>query len=177
MIFSPCESRGAVPHATNADSHDHPGRIFVTSGLAGQPKAASQPPEKSTAKPSGEVMDDSYETPPPRTTVPGDACQAGPRAGDSRRHRAGLLRRGGNQCHGIECISEADWLAHESAAYFDFSAEFRDSCDDLVHHSQAKNVKALVQDYGTLTTTCVACHEYLCKERQTKDMPGRVSSR
>ena len=71
----------------------------------------------------------------------------------------------------------ADWLAHESAAYFDFSAEFRDSCDDLVHHSQAKNVKALVQDYGTLTTTCVACHEYLRKERQTKDMPGRVSLR
>jgi hypothetical protein len=71
----------------------------------------------------------------------------------------------------------SDSLGQESAAYFDLSAKFRSVCDDLITHARAKNLQAAVADYSTLTHSCIACHTYLREQRQSKDLPGRVSMR
>ncbi len=68
-----------------------------------------------------------------------------------------------------------EWLTQDSPAYFAFSSEFRKVCDDLYSHAQTKNLQAVASDYAHLTNSCVACHEYLRREREVKDIPGRIS--
>jgi hypothetical protein len=76
----------------------------------------------------------------------------------------------------VNVISRSsDWLAHESVEYFAFSMDFREICGNLREHAQAKNMPAVLSDDADLTTSCVSCHEYLRRQRETKDMPGRVS--
>lgn len=78
----------------------------------------------------------------------------------------------------LKYISQsADWLTHDTESYYTFSTRFREVCDELINHSRQKNIAALSTDYGNLTNTCIACHDYLRKERLTKDIPGKVTLR
>jgi hypothetical protein len=124
-------------------------------------------------------MDDGFEVPPPRDTVP-----AVMRA--KLFHAQAVLEaivlaqyaQAESNAMALKRISQSgDWLAHESAAYFEFSAEFRNVCDDLVNHSRMQDLRAMGDDYANLTQSCVACHDFLRMERQSKDMPGRRSER
>ncbi len=124
-----------------------------------------------------ERMDDQYEVPPPRDTVPKvmQAKLAHAQAILEGLALADYSQIGGN-ASALKSISrEAEWLAHESVEYFELSADFREVCDKLVLHSRAHNMQAMVDDYAILTNSCVACHDYLRMQRQTKDLPGRVS--
>ncbi|MCI0675845.1 MAG: hypothetical protein L0Y42_08740 [Phycisphaerales bacterium] len=124
-----------------------------------------------------EPMDDQYEVPPPRDTVP-EVMQA--KLANAQAVLEGLALADYAQIEtnalALKRISQGgDWLVQDSATYFDFSSEFRDICNDLANHSRAQNMQALTSDYANLVNSCVACHDYLRKERQTKDMPGRIS--
>ena len=124
-----------------------------------------------------EIMDDQYETSPPRETV-SDVMQA--KLAHTQAVLEGLALADYEQvetnARALKRISQGgDWLAQESETYFEFSAEFRKTCDDLINHSRAQSMQAIVADYTNLTHSCVACHDYLRMERQTKDLPGRVS--
>jgi hypothetical protein len=124
-----------------------------------------------------ERMDDQYEVPPPRDTVP-KVMQA--KLAHAQAILEGLALADYSQIEvnasTLKSISrEAQWLAHDSVEYFELSADFREVCDNLVLHARARNMQATVDDYAALTNSCVACHDYLRRRRQTKDMPGRVS--
>ncbi len=124
-----------------------------------------------------EPGDDQYEVPVPRDSV-SKVMQA--KLAHAQAVLEGLALSDFNQIEGnakaLKRISEGgDWLKQESAAYFEFSAEFRRVCDDLVSHAGARNLHAVAADYSRLTNSCVSCHSYLRMERQTKDMPGRIS--
>jgi len=124
-----------------------------------------------------EQMDDQYEAPPPRDTVPkvmqaklahAQAVLEGIALADYAQIETNALA--------LKRISQGgDWLVQESPSYFNYSAEFRSVCDDLANHARAKDLQALASDYANLTNSCVACHSYLRAERPFKDMPGRVS--
>ena len=126
-----------------------------------------------------ERMDDQFETPPPRDTVP-KVMQA--KLAHAQAVLEGLALADFAQIESnamaLKRISQGgDWLVQDSATYFDFSTEFRGICDDLVNHAHSQNMQAISTDYANLVNSCVACHSYLRMERQTKDMPGRVSIR
>ena len=134
-------------------------------------------PKRSAGASGQEMTDDSYEAPPPRRTVPA-AMQA--KLAHAQAVLEGLVMADYGQVESnaldLRQISErADWLAHDTESYYAFSRKFRTVCDDLVNHSRLKDINALAADYGALTNTCVACHDYLRKERLTKDMPGKVT--
>jgi hypothetical protein len=144
------------------------------------PKSAKlDEPSQSGAGVSKEAMDDQYEAPPPRDTLSkvmraklahAQAILEGLALSDYAMIESNALA--------IKRISQGgDWLVQDSATYFDFSAEFRNTCDDLVNHARAQNMQAMVSDYANLANSCVACHDYLRMERQTKDMSGRMSLR
>jgi hypothetical protein len=136
---------------------------------------ASDPPR--AAEPPREIMDDQYEVPPPRDTMSkvmaaklanAQAILEGVALADYSQIETNALA--------LKRISQGgDWLVHDSATYYDFSTEFRGICDDIVNHARAQNLEAVAGDYANLANSCVACHGYLRMERQTKDMPGRVS--
>ena len=145
---------------------------------ANQPKSQSDRSSSNTVpRPAETMIDDQYEVPPPRDSVPAvmqaklahaQAILEGIALADYALIESNALA--------IKRISQGgDWLVQDSATYFDFSAEFRGICDDLVNHARAQNLQAMAADYANLTSSCVACHGYLRQERQTKDMPGRVS--
>ena len=123
------------------------------------------------------TMNDQYEAPPPRDTVPkvmhaklahAQAVLEGIALADYAQIESNAMA--------LKRISQGgDWLVHESATYFDFSTEFRGVCDDLVTHAHAQNLQAVAADYGNLANSCVACHSYLRMEKQHQDLPGRVS--
>lgn len=127
--------------------------------------------------PALEPMDDAYETPPPRGTVSEvmraklSATQAileGLTMGDLAQVEVNAVA--------LKGISESgEWMTQDSPAYFAFSARFREVCDDMVAHARTRNLSALAGDYAHLTSSCVACHEYLRHEREVKDLPGRIS--
>ena len=133
----------------------------------------------STATPAAEMMDDQFEVPPPRDTVP-EVMHAKLAHAQAVLEAIALANysQAESNALALKRISQGgDWLVQDSATYFDFSVEFRNICDDLVNHSRSQNIQALVADYANLTNSCVACHDYLRMERQTKDMPGRISMR
>jgi hypothetical protein len=68
-------------------------------------------------------------------------------------------------------------MVHDTFAYIEYSAKFRDVCDRMIDHARSEDLRALAADYARLTDTCFACHHYLRMERQTKDMPGQISMR
>jgi hypothetical protein len=134
-------------------------------------------PTQSGAIPTMEVMDEHFESPPPRDTV-SKVMHA------KLAHAQAILEAmaladyamAESNTRALKRISQGgDWLVQDSATYFDFSEEFRRVCDDLINHSRAQNLQAMADDYANLTNSCVACHDYLRIERQSKDMPGRVS--
>jgi hypothetical protein len=127
--------------------------------------------------PAKERMDDQYEVPLPRDTVP-KVMQA--KLAHAQAVLEGVVLADFAQIEtnalALKQISRGgDWLVQESAAYFEFSAGFRAVCDDLVTHARGQDLQAAAADYAKLATTCVACHGYLRSERQSKDIPGRVS--
>jgi len=124
-----------------------------------------------------EPMDDQYEAPPPRDTVP-KVMQA--KLAHAQAVLEGLALADCDQVQSnamaLKTISQGgDWLVQESAAYFELSSQFRSACDDLINHAHSRDLNAVARDYGSLVNSCVACHSYLRRERQTKDMPGRIS--
>jgi hypothetical protein len=122
-------------------------------------------------------MDGDDESPPPRDTI-SKVMQA------KLAHAQAILEglafadyaRIETNATALKRISrDGDWLVHESVEYLEFSTEFREICDDFVRHARAENMELLVGDYSALTNSCIGCHGYLRRVRQTKDMPGRVS--
>jgi len=124
-----------------------------------------------------EQMDDQYEVPPRRDTVP-KVMQAKLAHAQAVLEGIALADYAQIETNALDLkrISlGGDWLVQESASYFSFSAEFRNICDDLANHARVQNLEAATADYAKLANSCVACHSYLRSERQTKDMPGRIS--
>lgn len=124
-----------------------------------------------------ERMDDQYEVSPPRDTVP-KVMQAKLAHAQAVLEGIALADYAQIETNALDLkrISQGgDWLVQESATYFAFSAEFRAICDDLANHARAQNLQAATADYANLANSCVACHSYLRSERQTRDMPGRIS--
>jgi hypothetical protein len=76
-----------------------------------------------------------------------------------------------------EISQSADWLAQDSAMYFEFSQRFRTVTKALSTHARANDLAAASNDYADLVHSCVACHSYMRKERMTKDMPGKITMR
>jgi hypothetical protein len=151
--------------------------LSCSSARKSKPAAGTDQPSEPRAHTHGEIIDDTFETPPPRTTVSAvmEAKLAHAQAVLEAISLADYAMVESNAM-ALKRISQGgDWLVHDSATYFEFSAEFRSACDDLIHHAQAQNVPAMTQAYANLTNTCVACHSYLRNERQTNDLPGRVS--
>jgi hypothetical protein len=124
-------------------------------------------------------MDDQFEVPPPRDTVPAvmRAKLAHAQATLEGIALANFPQVESNALALKEISQGAEWLVHDTLTYFEYSGKFRNVCDDLVAHARAQNLRAMAADYANLTSTCFACHDYLRMERQTKDMPARVSMR
>jgi hypothetical protein len=125
------------------------------------------------------MKDDRYESPQPRNTI-SEVMQA--KLAHAQAVLEGLALSDYTQVESnalaLKRISQgAEWLAHESAAYFQYSDEFRGICDDLASHARGKNLPALSTDYSRLTNSCVACHAYLRSQRPSEQVPGRVSKR
>lgn len=81
-----------------------------------------------------------------------------------------------NSAQALRATSQQSaWLVNDSAAYLAMSARFREICDDLTSDAKAHELEAAADDYAVLTHACVSCHTYLRRERETRDMPGRVS--
>ena len=124
-----------------------------------------------------EVMADDFESPPPHTTVSevmraklahAQAILEGLALNDTAQVEANAVA--------LKRISQGgDWLVQDTESYFALSSEFRAVCDDLVAHATTQNVGALSRDYTNLVNSCVACHDYLRRERAVKDLPGRIS--
>ena len=154
--------------------------LSVAAGVAAVSCASSHSAKTSqTGSNTGdkEHFDEQFETPPPRDSVP-EVMQA--KLAHSQAVLEGLVLADFAQVEtnamALQRISEgSDWLVHDSATYFEFSAEFRRVCDDMINHARARDVRAAARDYANLTNSCVACHEFLRAERQSKDMPGRMS--
>jgi hypothetical protein len=126
-----------------------------------------------------EPMDEQFEAPSPRDTVP-EVMQA--KLAHAQAVLEGIVQANYVQIEGnaaaLKRISQGgDWLVQESPAYFAFSSEFRNICDDLVNHARGQNLQAVAVDYVNLTNSCLACHSFLRRERQTKDIHGRISMR
>ena len=122
---------------------------------------------------------DKYETPEPHNTMPAvmqaklahsQAILEGIAMADYRQ-----VEVNANALHEISLT--ADWLVHDTESYYAFSDRFREATMQLVGHARAKNLDAITADYARLTQTCVACHTWLRNEKQSKDMPGKVSMR
>ena len=152
--------------------------VAISGMLASCAHKRTQSASAGDAQPSSEsMMTDQYEAPQPRDTVPkvmraklahSQAVLEGIALADYAQIESNAMA--------LKRISQGgDWLVHESATYLDFSTEFREICDDLVTHAHAQNLQAVATDYGHLANSCVACHAYLRMERQTRDIPGRVS--
>ena len=134
-------------------------------------------PARSDTTPQREIIDEHFESPPPRDTVSkvmhaklahAQAILEGMALGDYAITESNAMA--------LKRISEGgDWLVQDSATYFEFSAEFRRACDDLINHTRAQKLAAMTEDYANLTSTCIACHEYLRSERQANDMSGKIS--
>jgi hypothetical protein len=144
---------------------------------SGTPSVAAGGAQRPSASQNESMMNDQYEAPQPRDTVP-KVMQA--KLAHAQAVLEGIAMADYAQIESnamaLKRISQGgDWLVHESATYLDFSTEFREICDDLVTHAHAQNLQAVALDYGHLANSCVACHSYLRMERQTRDMPGRVS--
>lgn len=69
----------------------------------------------------------------------------------------------------------ADWLVHDTESYYAFSDRFREATMQIVGHAREKNLEAIAADYARLTHTCIDCHSWLRHEKETKDMPGKVT--
>ena len=122
-------------------------------------------------------MDDAYEVAQPPTKV-AEVMRA--KLASSQAILEGLALGDAAQvevnARALKNISESgEWMTQDSPAYFAFSARFREVCDEMTTHARAKDFKAMAGDYAHLTGSCIACHEYLRHERETKDMPGRIS--
>jgi hypothetical protein len=75
----------------------------------------------------------------------------------------------------VDISMQGEWMVHDTMAYVGFSDRFRDTARKLSSQAKVKDMPAVTETYGELIDTCVACHEYLRRERMSKDMPGRVS--
>jgi hypothetical protein len=134
-------------------------------------------PAASSRTDAKEQMDGLYEAPPPRNSV-ATVMQA--KLAHAQAVLEGIALANFSQieanAQSLKRISESgDWLVQESEAYFAFSSEFRTVCNGLSDHARAKDIKAAAADYARLSNSCVACHSYLRNERQTRDLPGRIS--
>jgi hypothetical protein len=148
---------------------------FVPFGLLAAVAAACTTQDSRREEPAN----DAFEQPLPRTTVP-SVMQA--KLAHAQALLEGITKADfplvERNALALKEISQgADWLAHESPAYFALSAEFRTTCDDLVTQARDGNIRALAATYGSLANSCVSCHAWLRREREVKDMPGRVSDR
>ena len=139
----------------------------------------AESPRSASAPPAAETMDDEFEAPPPRNTVH-EVMHA------KLAHAQAILEaialadfaQSEANARALKRISEgAEWLVQDTLTYFEYSAKFRNVCDDLIKHSRTQDRRALAVDYASLTNTCFDCHDYLRMERQTKDIPGQISIR
>lgn len=74
-----------------------------------------------------------------------------------------------------ELSERASWRVQETVTYVALGEVFRSQLDRLATDARAGNREALVGDYVAVTSTCLACHRYLDRERREQDMPGRMS--
>lgn len=70
---------------------------------------------------------------------------------------------------------QSAWVVNDSAAYLAMSVRFREICDDIAYDAQSHQLDAAANDFTVLTHACVSCHSFLRRERETRDMPGRMS--
>jgi hypothetical protein len=75
----------------------------------------------------------------------------------------------------VEISQRADWLVHDTEAYYALSENFRKAAQALNDDGQRKDLQAATRDYNALVASCIACHRYLQAEKPTLDMPGKVS--
>ena len=74
-----------------------------------------------------------------------------------------------------ELSERASWRVHDTVTYVALSEVFRSQLATLAADARDSRREALVGDYVAVTNTCLACHDYLSRERQEQDMPGRIS--
>lgn len=75
----------------------------------------------------------------------------------------------------VELSESGDWMVHETIAYASFSDDFRNTARTLAINARSKDIHQSADDYAVMLDTCIACHDYLRRERLIKDMPGKVS--
>jgi len=77
----------------------------------------------------------------------------------------------------VDLSERGDWMVHETMAYVTYSDDFRNTARTLARDARQENLARVSDHYADLVRTCVACHDYLRQQRETKDLPGSVSQR
>lgn len=75
----------------------------------------------------------------------------------------------------VELSERGSWMVHDTMAYVAFSDDFRNTARTLADDARRGDADRVVEHYSDLIRTCVACHDYLRRERLLKDLPGKVS--
>lgn len=76
----------------------------------------------------------------------------------------------------LTALSErSSWMVHDTVTYITMSEQFREIARDLERHAAARDVDRTVDSYSAMVQSCVACHDYLRRERLIRPMPGEVT--
>ncbi len=76
----------------------------------------------------------------------------------------------------VDLSQQGGWMVHDTMAYAGLSDDFRNRARTLAMGSLRNDLDLTTDHYAQLLDSCIACHDHLKQQRQTKDMPGAVSS-
>jgi hypothetical protein len=77
--------------------------------------------------------------------------------------------------HLYRISQDTDWMVCETVTYAVFSDRFRQVAAAMAEHARRRDLDAITADYTLIVQSCVACHEYLRRERLTREYPGKIS--